>query len=151
MDNYQWNQVVLVVVFIGLVGCAEVSPSVSQEIHSRSTIFSIPQHIKDLAGPWEYQDDAAGKGTINLNELGKGAYDWEEGRLETLSLKEGQWIGIWVQEENDREGGFELTFSKDSPVAQGKWWYTRIENNHDPLQPGGTFWMARPSAVPSSQ
>ena len=146
LGNYQWNQAVLVCAFIGLMGCAEVSPPVSQETQSRSTTFSIPQQIKDLAGPWEYKDDA-GKGTINLNELGKGEYDWEEGRFETVSLKEGQWIGIWVQEGNDREGGFELKFSKDSPVAQGKWWYTRIENNHEPLQSGGSFWMARRSAI----
>jgi hypothetical protein len=112
LGNYQWNQAVLVCAFIGLMGCAEVSPPVSQETQSRSTTFSIPQQIKDLAGPWEYKDDA-GKGTINLNELGKGEYDWEEGRFETVSLKEGQWIGIWVQEGNDREGGFELKFSKE--------------------------------------
>ena len=150
MANYQWKQAVLLVIFIGLLGCAGVSPPVSQEIRSRATTFSIPQQIKDLAGTWEYKD-AAGKGTININELGKGEYDWEDGRLETLSLKEGQWIGIWVQEGNDREGGFELKFSKDSPVAQGEWWYTRIGDNQEPLQPGGSFWMARPSAIPLAQ
>jgi hypothetical protein len=32
-------------------------------------------------------------------------------------------------------------------VAQGEWWYTRIGKDHDPLQPGGTIRMARPSAI----
>ncbi len=145
MNRFQWSQAVLVVVLMGLAGCVEVSPPVSQEIRPRSTTFSLPHRIEDLAGPWEYKDDA-GQGTINLNASGKGAYDWKEGRFETQSLNEGHWTGIWVQEENDREGGFELRFSNDSPVAQGEWWYTRIGNNHDPLQPGGTFVMVRPSA-----
>ena len=147
MGRYQWSQAVLVVVFIGLVGCAKVPPPVSQEIHSRPATFSLPQRVEDLAGPWDYKDAAAGQGTINLNAMGKGTYDWEEGRFETLSLNEGHWTGIWVQEGNDREGGFKLTFSDDSPVAQGEWWYTRIGKDHDPLQPGGTFRMARPSAI----
>jgi len=83
--------------------------------------------------------------------VGKGGYHWEEGRLETLSLNEGHWKGIWVQKGNDREGGFELTFSNDSQVAQGEWWYTRIGNDRDLLLSGGTFRMARPSVNQSAQ
>lgn len=150
MERYQWSQAVLVVVFMGLAGCAEVSLPVSQGIYSRSATFSLPQRIEDLAGPWEYKDDA-GQGTINLNALGKGTYDWKEGRFETLSLNDGRWSGIWIQEENDREGGFKLRFSNDSPVAQGEWWYTRIGKNHNPRQPGGTFRMARPFAISTAQ
>lgn len=151
MGKHQWIQAVLVVVFIGLVGCAEVSTPVSQEIHPKSTTFSLPQRIEDLAGPWEYKDGDSGQGTINLNAEGSGPYDWQEGRLETLSLNEGHWKGIWVQKGNDCEGGFELTFSNDSPVAQGEWWYTRIGNDRDLLLSGGTFRMARPSANQSAQ
>jgi len=150
MKTSQCSQMIIVISLLMLTGCAEVSPPVSQKIHPRTTTFSIPQRIEDLAGPWEYKDDA-GQGTINLNALGKGSYDWKEGRFETLSLKNGHWTGIWVQEGNDREGGFELRFSNDSPVAQGEWWYTRIGNNHDPHQPGGTFRMARPFAIPTAQ
>ena len=150
MIRYQWNHAVLVALCIGLVGCAAVSPPVSQEMRSRSATFQLPQRIEDLAGPWEYQD-ADSQGTIILNDLGKGAYEWEIGRFETLSVENGIWTGVWIQEGNDREGGFKLTFSNDSSVAQGEWWYTRIGKDHDPLQPGGTFRMARPSANQSAQ
>ena len=54
--------------------------------------------------------------------MGKGGYHWEEGRFEPPSLNEGHWTGVWVQEGNDFEEGFELTFSHDSPVAQGEGW-----------------------------
>ena len=83
--------------------------------------------------------------------MGKGVYDWAEGRFETLSLDEGHWTGIWIQEGNDREGDFELTFLSGSPVAQGEWWYTHIGNNHDRLPSVGTFWMAGPSAITLTQ
>lgn len=146
MKTSQWNQMIIVMSLLIQVGCAEVTPPVSQEIHSRSATFSLPQRIEDLEGPWEYKD-ADGEGTMTLNALGKGGYDWEEGQFETLSLENGIWTGVWIQERNDREGGFKLKFLDDSPVAQGEWWYTRIGKDHDPLQPGGTFRMARPSAI----
>jgi hypothetical protein len=127
-----------------LASCAKMTPPESQEIHHRSMTLSIPQQFEDLAGTWEYKD-AAGQGFITLNAEGQGEYAWEEGRFETLSLENGTWTGIWIQEGNDREGGFQLTFSDDASFAQGKWWYTRIEEDHDPLQPGGTFKMTRSS------
>jgi hypothetical protein len=86
-----------------------------------------------------------------LNAEGKGAYEWEEGRFETLSLENRTWTGVWIQEGNDREGEFKLTFSDDSSVAEGKWWYTRIGNDKNPIQPGGTFRMSRSSTVHISQ
>lgn len=146
MKISQWSKMILVMSLLMLVGCAEVSPPVSQEVHSRSATFSLPQRIEELAGSWEYKDDV-GQGIITLNAEGKGAYEWEEGRFETLSLENQTWTGVWIQEGNDCEGSFELTFSDDSPVAQGDWWYTRIGKDKDPLQPGGTFSMARPSAI----
>ena len=85
--------------------------------------------------------------TIMLNADGKGPSDWKEGRFETISLQEGLWTGVWIQDGNDREGAFELTFSDNSSVAQGTWWYTRIGKNRDPLQPGGTFRMSRSAAI----
>ena len=103
-----------------------------------------------MAGSWEYKD-AAGQGIITLNTEGNGVYEWEEGRFETLSLENRTWIGKWVQEGNDREGGFELTFSDDVSVAEGEWWYTRIGKDSDPLQPGGSFSMSRSSAVQISR
>ena len=146
MKTFQWIQMLMGMSLLLLVGCVERTPPVFQEIGARSPLFSLPQRIEDLAGPWEYQD-AEAQGTMTLNAVGMGSYDWEEGRLETLSLENGIWTGKWIQEGNDREGGFKLTFSNDSPEAQGDWWYTRIGKDHDPFQPGGTFRMARPSTI----
>ena len=128
------------------VGCAEVTPPVSQEIHATPETFSFPHRIEDLAGAWEYKD-SAGEGVITLNAEGKGAYEWEDGRFETRSLENRTWTGVWIQEGNDREGGFKLTFSDDPSVAEGNWWYTRIGKDDDPLEPGGTFSMRRPLTV----
>lgn len=91
------------------------------------------------------------RGIITLNVEGKGDYQWEEGWFETPSLENRRWIGVWIQEGNDREGGFELTFSDDSSVAEGNWWYPRIGNDKDPLQPSGTFRMTRSSAIHIAQ
>jgi len=146
MNENLWNQVVSILVLIGLVGCAEMTSPISQEIHARSMTFSQPQHIEDLAGSWEYKDKT-GSYPITLNTQGTGPYEWEEGWFETHSLENRTWTGAWVQMGNDREGGFELTFSDDPLVAQGEWWYTRIEKDHDPLQPGGTFKMSRSSTL----
>ena len=126
---------IIVLGLLMLTGCANVTSPESQEIRSRSITHSLPQHIEDLAGTWDYQD-LAGQGIITLNAEGKGPYEWEGGRFETLSLENGTWTGVWIQEENDREGGFTLTFSNDSSVAHGEWWYTRIGKDLDPLQPG---------------
>ena len=142
MKTLQWSQGIIVGVLLIVVGCAQVTPPVSQEIPSKSITLSFPQQIKDLAGPWEYKD-SAGHGIITLNAEGDGAYEWEEGRFETHSLTNGVWTGVWIQKGNDREGGFELTFSDDASVAQGEWWYTRIEKDKDPLEPGGPFSMTR--------
>ena len=150
MKISQWSQMMIVLSLLIQVGCAEVTPPVSQKVHSRSATFSLPQRIEDLAGVWEYKD-TAGQGIITLNAEGKGAYEWEEGRFETLSLENRTWTGVWIQEGNDREGEFELTFSDDSSVAEGKWWYTRIGNDKNPIQPGGTFRMSRSSTVHVSQ
>ena len=133
-----------------LVACTEVTPPVSQEISLGSVSFSLPKHIEDLAGIWEYRD-FAGEGTITLNTEGKGTYEWEEGLLETQSIENGIWTGTWIQTGNDREGGFKLTFSDGSSVAQGEWWYTRIGKDQEPLEPGGSFKMSRLSSVHTSQ
>ena len=133
-----------------LASCGKMAPPESQEIHTRSITLSLPQQIEDLAGAWKYKD-AAGEGIIMLNTEGKGAYEWEGGWFETLSLEKRTWTGVWAQEGNDREGGFTLTFSDDASVAHGEWWYTRIEKDNDPLQPGGTFKMSRSSTIQIAQ
>lgn len=136
----------LVVCLMSVMGCAGFSPEGFQKPENTQKHLNIPQDINDLAGTWEYTDNT-GSHTITLNAEGKGAYEWEEGRFETHSLESRLWAGVWIQERNDREGGFELTFSDDSSVAEGNWWYTRIGTEHDPLQPGGTFKMRRSSPI----
>jgi hypothetical protein len=147
---HQWIGMMIAPSLLMLAGCANMTPPESHEIHTRSITLTIPQQIEDLAGAWEYKD-AAGEGIIVLNAEGKGAYEWEEGRFETLSLENGMWTGVWTQEGNDREGKFKLTFSDDASVAQGEWWYTRIGKDHDPLQTGGMFRMSRSSSIQISQ
>ena len=139
-------QIILVVMsVVGLSGCAELPHPVSQGEKSIRELSTLPQHIHELAGVWEYEDQT-GTYSITLNEEGKGPYDWKGGWFETHELKEGVWKGMWFQAGNDREGGFELKWSDDSPVAQGRWWYTRIGQDHNPLEPGGTFTMQRKSS-----
>ena len=150
MKPFQWSQMLIVLSLFMLVGCAKVTPPVSEEIHSPPATFVLPQRIEDLAGAWEYKD-TAGKGVITLDAEGKGGYEWEDGRFQTLSLEDRTWTGVWIQEGNDREGGFKLTFSDDGSVAHGNWWYTRIGEDHDPLEPGGTFSMSRSSAHQMAQ
>ncbi len=143
---HQWTLIMTVMSLLLLAGCANRTPPESSDIHSRSIPVALPEHIEELAGVWKYKD-AAGEGTILLNSEGKGAYEWEGGRFETLALANGTWTGVWIQEGNDREGGFKLTFSDSSSVAEGEWWYTRIGKDTDPLQPGGTFRMSRASTL----
>ena len=150
MKTSHRNQIMIVLSLRMLAGCANITPPDSQEIHTRSITLSLPQQIEDLAGSWEYKD-LAGQGIITLNAEGKGAYEWEEGRFETLSLENRTWTGVWTQEGNDQEGGFTLTFSDDALVAHGEWWYTRIGKDKEPLQPGGTFKMSRSSAIQMAQ
>ena len=145
MKTSQWCPMMILWSLVMLGGCVEIMSPVPQERQGRS-VTVLPQHIEDLAGSWAYKD-TAGEGIITLNAEGKGAYEWEEGLFETLSLRNGVWTGVWRQDGNDREGGFELIFSDDASVAQGKWWYTRIGKDKDPLQPGGPFRMIRSSTV----
>ena len=147
---HQWTQMMMVLSLFLLAGCANMTSPETPDIHTRSIPLSLPERIEDLAGPWKYKD-AAGEGIIKLNTEGKGAYEWEGGRFETLSLENGTWTGVWIQEGNDREGGFKLTFSDSSSIAEGEWWYTRIGKDTHPLQPGGIFRMSRSSAIQVSQ
>jgi hypothetical protein len=68
------------------------------------------ENLRVLAGEWDYED--GGVVTLTLDEQGNGTI---LGRTVTLSrtlcpITSG---GIWVQKENDREGGFSLRFSPD--------------------------------------
>jgi len=131
---------------IGVAGCADLSHQIPQGEESPPESSYRPRQLQDLAGTWEYEDKT-GSNIITLNKEGKGPYDWEDGWFETQELEEGVWKGTWFQSGNDREGGFELKWSDDSPVARGRWWYTRIGKDHNPLEPGGTFTMKRPPSL----
>ena len=135
--------VVLLCVFsFTLWGCPAV-PTPKPESLPPAPEKPVPKvTIQELAGQWEYQE-----GSVNyplmLDQEGKGTYEWMMGRFETTSVSNGKWKGHWYQKENDREGGFELQLQPDLQSATGTWWYTRIENDQNPLQPGGTFTLHR--------
>ncbi|WNM60698.1 hypothetical protein [Candidatus Nitrospira neomarina] len=124
------------------VGCADVSRQILQGEGNGLDPSHPPQQVQDLAGIWEYADKT-GSNTITLDEEGNGPYEWEGGWFETQELKDGVWKGQWMQAGNDREGRFELKWLDDSSIAQGRWWYTRIGQDHNPLDPGSTFTMQR--------
>lgn len=96
-----------------------------------------------LAGEWEYEDGAIL--TLRLDEQGNGTYAWKDGRFETQVLDGHRWQGLWVQRENDREGGFTVELSPDYTEGEGRWWYTRIGANQAPTEKGGTFHLTRKS------
>ncbi len=102
----------------------------------------LGEEIHTLSGDWEYQEGNVVY-LLRLNQLGNRTYDWQDGFFETHSLSHGLWKGIWRQMGNDREGGFEAILSESGDSAQGRWWYTRIEIDHQPLQPGGHFVLTR--------
>ncbi len=92
----------------------------------------------DLAGTWEYRDEN-GVYCLTLNQEGHGVYEWQGGRLLTTKLDNGGWQGKWYQTKNDREGEFNLLLSSSGKQAEGRWWYTRIADNHSPAQSGRRF------------
>ncbi len=47
-------------------------------------------------------------------------YDWKDGRLETHTLIGHTWHGLWVQKENDRDGGCTVEFSSDFSEGEGR-------------------------------
>ena len=134
-----------------LLTAACTSPFVShEEAGPRHTapIPSMPQDRRVLAGEWDYDDGAVV--TLTLDEQGNGTYPWKDGRFVTHSLSDHVWQGVWIQKENDREGGFSVQFSPDFSDGEGQWWYTRIEGDRAPTQRGGTFRLKRktfPSAA----
>lgn len=126
-------------------GCSKPVVQTDESIGpAASSPSSMKGNLVVLAGEWEYEDGVVVP--ITLDEQGNGTYPWKEGRFETVSLSDHTWNGRWIQEENDREGGFTVEFSRDFSKGEGRWWYTRIEANHKPTQPGGTFHLLRISS-----
>lgn len=102
---------------------------------------ALPSDRRNLAGEWEYEDGSVF--VLTLDEQGNGPYAWKDGRIETQMLTDRTWKGMWVQKENDREGGFSVEFSPDFSEGDGTWWYTRIGDDRTPSQKGGTFHLTR--------
>jgi hypothetical protein len=103
----------------------------------------VQEDRRVLAGEWDYEEDAVV--TLTLDEQGNGTYPWKGGRFETHSLSDHTWQGRWIQQDNDREGGFSVQLSPDFSRGEGRWWYTRIETDLAPTQKGGTFQLTKKS------
>ncbi len=147
MVSCQWNRCLTLLVFFSanIWGCA-TSPPLPQEtkVRNLSQEHTNLSHIqvRDLAGVWEYQEKNIAY-VLSLDKHGNGTYEWKDGRFITDSVEEGIWRGTWHQQENDREGKFEIRLTQDLRTASGSWSYTRIGQDHDPLAPGGTFTLIR--------
>jgi hypothetical protein len=130
---------------------ASILAACSQAPVARPTpAMSLPPGDRGvLAGEWEYEDGAVVK--LTLDEQGHGTYAWKDGRFETTSLTGHVWQGLWLQKENDREGGFVVELSPDYSEGEGRWWYTRIGSNRAPTEKGGTFHLSRKPSISQAQ
>lgn len=119
-------------------GCAPVAKPSSEPVGPTSI---------DLSGDWEYEEAAVVQ-RLSLDTQGNGVYAWQNGRIITTGVADGRWTGQWMQEGNDREGGFEVTLSPDATEAEGTWWYTRIgSKTFAPHERVGAFHLKRLRSV----
>jgi hypothetical protein len=121
-----------------------VHPTVSTDSLPSSN-ESQPGDRRILAGEWEYEDGVVVR--VKLDEQGNGRYAWKNGRFGTRKLIGRIWHGMWIQKENDREGGFTVELSPDFTEGEGRWWYSRIGANRAPTQKGGTFHLTKKTAL----
>ena len=128
----------LLMVLSGVWGCAVDSPLLSKMGKSIPAANLSQFRIQDMEGEWEYRETSVVY-PLKFDQKGNGSYEWKQGRFVTTRLEHGVWSGTWHQAENDREGEFEMQLETDGRSAIGRWWYTRIEQDRDPLEPGGTF------------
>jgi hypothetical protein len=142
MSAAKWNMVMSVVMLVSTAACT--TPSGQDVIPPLVMPLGVQQDRGVLAGEWDYEEDAVV--TLTLDEQGNGSYAWKGGRFETHSLSDHIWQGRWIQKENDREGGFTVQLSPDFSDGEGRWWYTRIEDDLAPTQKGGTFHLTKKSA-----
>ena len=133
---------ILLMVFALMWGCAPVLPTPEKMPSSHESQGPLDVQVQDLAGVWEIQVSNAVY-PLTFDQEGNGTYEWKHGKFLTTSVENGLWKGTWHQRDNDREGGFEIQLSEDLRSGEGNWWYTRIGQDHDPLNPGGTFRLTR--------
>lgn len=149
MRGLKWNLCVLTLALLSSAACTAPSVRHEEAVPPVSTVpTGAPEDRRVLAGEWEYED--GGVVTLTLDEQGNGTYPWKDGHFITHSLSDHVWQGIWVQKENDREGGFSLHFSPDFSDGDGRWWYTRIEEDRAPTQKGGSFHLTKKPAHSAS-
>jgi hypothetical protein len=148
MSTAKWNVVISAVLVLLLSTAACTTPSGQDVIRPMVMPSGVQEDRRVLAGEWDYEEEAVV--TLTLDEQGNGSYAWKGGRFETHSLSDHIWQGRWIQQENDREGGFTVQLSPDFSDGEGQWWYTRIEDDLAPTQKGGTFHLTRKSAAHSS-
>ncbi|SPP64589.1 conserved hypothetical protein [Nitrospira lenta] len=132
----------LIVPLLLLAACG--SPHSSRLMTSSSLAGSVTGDSSDrrvLAGEWDYEEMAVV--LLTLDEAGNGTYGWKKGQFRTVALNGLHWEGIWLQEENDREGLFVVELSPDLSEGDGRWWYTRIGDDRAPTAKGGTFHLTR--------
>jgi hypothetical protein len=151
MSGLKWKVCVMTLALLSSAACT--APSVRHE-EAVPPVSTLPTGASEdrrvLAGEWDYED--GGVVNLTLDEQGNGTYSWKDGHFITHSLSDHVWQGIWVQKENDREGGFTVHFAPDFSEGEGRWWYTRIEDDRAPAQKGGTFHLTkRPSRSASSE
>lgn len=134
--------VVLFILPLVFIGCRRMPPQPTvppePQVHRPAQENAPSSKGATLAGAWEY-DDGSMVYCLHLNQHGNGKYDWQGGHFVTKQILNGRWQGIWLQTENDREGEFYLRLSENGKKAEGQWWYTRIEEDTSPIQPGGLF------------
>ena len=144
MRRLTWNVAMGAVMLLSAAACT--TPSSHDEMGPPLIAPSgMQEDRRVLAGDWDYEEDAVV--TLTLDEQGNGTYPWKGGRFETRSLSDHTWHGRWIQQENDREGGFTVHLSPDFSNGEGRWWYTRIENDLAPTQKGGSFHLTKKSST----
>lgn len=144
MHRAKWHVAILALLLLSAAACA--TPSGYEGVVQPLLMPSgAQQDRRVLAGEWDYEEGAVV--TLVLDEQGNGAYPWKGGRFETRSLSDHTWHGRWIQEENDREGGFIVELAPDFSSGEGRWWYTRIADDLAPTQKGGTFQLTKKSSA----
>jgi len=142
MRLVQCRACALIVAILLLTACS--GPQSPHLVTGSSPAGSVTRDSGDrrvLAGEWDYEEQAVV--LLTLDESGNGTYGWKKGQLRTVAFSGSHWEGIWLQEENDREGNFVVELSPDLSEGDGRWWYTRIGNDRAPTAKGGTFHLSR--------
>src|SRR5262245_12641169 len=109
MHRVKWYLAIPAFMLLSAAACT--TPGQMGIVVPAITPSGVQEDRRVLAGEWDYEEDAVV--TLTLDEQGNGTYPWKGGRFETHSLSDHTWQGRWIQQENDREGGFTVQFSSD--------------------------------------